>query len=191
MYKIPIKNQEQNCVTHHNTLCRFDGSGVLEKRTDHSSSVFAISQYQILRHCLQIGDGTTTIITTTTTKKSIHVLWKLSIFFHTVVYQRNFCDPYSWNNNHAPENPREQQMLSVLFQKLRERKKEKKKGWVHLFFFRFLCFSGNPYKCLYKTYCMHIICFCFSHSPHLSKFSRSLHLSLSIISSCGEEIFSL
>jgi hypothetical protein len=53
------------------------------------------------------------------------------------VYQRNFCDPYSWNNNHAPENPREQQMLSVLFQKLRERKKEKKKGWVHLFFFRF------------------------------------------------------
>jgi hypothetical protein len=38
---------------------------------------------------------------------------------------------------------------------------------------------------------MHIICFCFSHSPHLSKFSRSLHLSLSIISSCGEEIFSL
>jgi hypothetical protein len=47
MCKIPIKNQEQNCVTHHNTLCRFDGSGILEKRTDHSSSVFAISQSQI------------------------------------------------------------------------------------------------------------------------------------------------
>jgi hypothetical protein len=55
------------------------------------------------------------------------VLWKLSIFFHTVVYQRNFCDPYSWNNNHGPANPRVQQMLSGLFQKLRQRKKEKKK----------------------------------------------------------------
>jgi hypothetical protein len=42
------------------------------------------------------------------------------------VYQRNFCDPYSWNNNHGPENPREQQMLSGLFQKLRQREKRKK-----------------------------------------------------------------
>lgn len=169
MCKIPIKNQEQNCVTHHNTLCRFDGSGILEKRTDHSSSVFAFSQSQILRHCLQMAMAppplsppqlprkasmyfencpSSSIQLCTRETSVIHILGTTTMDQKTLESSKCYLDSS---------------------RSFGRGKKKRKKGWVHFFFFRFLCFSGNPYKCLYKTYRMHIICFCFSHFPHFAQ----------------------